>query len=486
MPRIKNNELGIRILKIGLGFLVLYSLFIIPYSTPLSAHGGEHGELIIRMTDEGFEPKELTITEGDEVLFINNDDTDRWPASNFHPTHTIYSDFDPERGIPPGESWKFIFTKPGTWRMHDHLIPHMTGTIVVLENVEASATTTGSETLEKPSFWAKIKAFFSKLFNFSKSTNGVSDKLLAEFKNLDERAKYTWLEETAARENPETAWEYVLAAYKTPEGVTGNPHDMAHLVGQLLYKAYGFEGLATCDPVFAFGCYHGLMEVAFDKDKPEEYRARLSTAQEGCRQIGDENDPSYWSCIHGMGHGVVTFREHDLGKSLTDCDLLGESVRTYCHDGVFMELSISAPPSFYKDGDPIYPCMSIQESYRTSCARSQVQIMKQRFQMDTNEIAQTCAQTGDEKIIYHCVDALGYGVAQASGGMSSQIIAGCQEIEGDTFLAQCMAAAAGELVFQDYVGWREMSKEVCTALPLEYQESCYGRVEQVKQSYGRK
>src|SRR3989338_10416047 len=96
------------------------------------AHGGAHEELIIRMTSNGFEPKEMTVTEGDEILFINNDDTDRWPASNFHPTHSLYADFDPKIAVKPGESWKFAFNKHGTWRMHDHLTPHMTGTIVVL------------------------------------------------------------------------------------------------------------------------------------------------------------------------------------------------------------------------------------------------------------------------------------------------------------------------------------------------------------------
>ncbi|MEK7135105.1 MAG: hypothetical protein AAB780_00160, partial [Patescibacteria group bacterium] len=58
-----------------------------------------HDELIIRMTANGFEPKELTVTKGDEVLFINNDDTNRWPASNFHPSHTLYPEFDSMEGV---------------------------------------------------------------------------------------------------------------------------------------------------------------------------------------------------------------------------------------------------------------------------------------------------------------------------------------------------------------------------------------------------
>ncbi len=130
----------------------------------ISAHGEANEEHIIRMTSGGFEPKELTITQGDVVVFINNDDVDRWPASNFHPTHAIYPEFDPQKGVAPGASWKFKFEKVGTWRMHDHLSPHMTGAITV---VEGEKEVSEGPTLENPGFWAKLKAFFSRLFGKS-------------------------------------------------------------------------------------------------------------------------------------------------------------------------------------------------------------------------------------------------------------------------------------------------------------------------------
>lgn len=464
--------------------LIVGCLSLVSASQAL-AHGDEHGELIIRMTENGFEPRELTITTGDEVTFINNDNADHWPASNFHPTHTLYSEFDALKGIVPGESWKFKFEKAGTWRMHDHLIPHFTGAIVVLEN---SSTDLAVEPPSPPSpgLWSRIKAFFSKFFSFSSKRESVfNDKSLSVFKNLNERDKYKWLEERAALENPEAAWRYVKAAYDTPEGVVGNPHDLAHLTGQLIYKAYGFDGLSICDPIFAFGCYHGLMEVAFNKDKPEEYADKLLAAQDGCEMLGNIDSPSYWSCIHGIGHGTATFREHDINKSLTDCDLLDGKIRTYCHDGVFMEFSISAPPSFYSRKNPVYPCDIVAETYKTSCARSQVQVMRLRFGMNTDEIAGTCIGTENSKIIYHCVDALGYFIGQGAAGRSENVIRDCREIRNRAAAAQCAAAAAGELVFQDYAGWRESVQEICSSLTEPEQAACQERVEQVKKSYGR-
>src|SRR5262245_55787372 len=41
--------------------------------------------------------------------------------------HLIYPEFDPRRPIGPGERWSFRFSRPGTWKFHDHLTPDMTG-----------------------------------------------------------------------------------------------------------------------------------------------------------------------------------------------------------------------------------------------------------------------------------------------------------------------------------------------------------------------
>jgi len=466
------------------------ALFLLTLPTLALAHGGvDDGELIIRMNENGFEPKELTVVEGDEVLFINNDDVDRWPASNFHPSHSIYPEFDPLTGIKPGESWKMVFTKAGTWRMHDHLIPHMTGTIVVLEDLDKTPDSQGP-TLDTDSqgrtLWAKIKAFFSKLFSTSPKKVGAVDKnTLLEFKSLDEKSKYAWLEERADLEGSGTAWEYVLAAYNTPEGVVGSPHDLAHLVGQLIFKENGFDGLSICTPVFAFGCYHGLMEVAFDKDDLSGYPKQFKAAEKGCEAIGSTSSPSYWSCIHGIGHGAITFRELALDKALTDCDGLSASVRTYCHDGVFMELSISAPPNFYSKSSPLYPCDTVGESYKTSCARSQVQVMKQRFSFKSNDIASACLKSGHKAIIHHCIDAIGYSVGQESRGVAEKVVSGCRAIVDEKASAQCLAAAAGELVFQNTALWQESVKKICSSTTGSYKDACESRVDQVKQSYGR-
>ena len=86
---------------------------------------------IITYTETGFSPADLTIKTGDTIVFKNNSARAFWPASNDHPSHTIYPEFDPKKTIAAGESWSFTFTKVGSWKYHDHRAANLGGTITV-------------------------------------------------------------------------------------------------------------------------------------------------------------------------------------------------------------------------------------------------------------------------------------------------------------------------------------------------------------------
>ncbi len=93
---------------------------------------GEPTVTIVR-TENGYEPKEVTIKKGDIVLWKNESEEFHWPASDLHPTHGIYPEFDPLKPIAPGDEWKFKFDKVGVWKFHDHIRANKTGTITVVE-----------------------------------------------------------------------------------------------------------------------------------------------------------------------------------------------------------------------------------------------------------------------------------------------------------------------------------------------------------------
>ena len=88
--------------------------------------------VMVTITDKGFEPDNIVIEKGTRVVFKNMDTKSHWPASNLHPTHGIYPEFDPQKAIDPGEVWSFVFKKKGVWRYHDHLYPQTVGSIEVL------------------------------------------------------------------------------------------------------------------------------------------------------------------------------------------------------------------------------------------------------------------------------------------------------------------------------------------------------------------
>ena len=103
-------------------------------SGPVSTEGN-----VIEITSSGFSPSNLEISAGEKVTFINKDSKAVWPASNIHPTHTVYpetggcigSTFDACKGLSQEESYSFTFNQAGTWNYHDHLRPSIGGTITV-------------------------------------------------------------------------------------------------------------------------------------------------------------------------------------------------------------------------------------------------------------------------------------------------------------------------------------------------------------------
>lgn len=86
---------------------------------------------VIQMNEDGFFPHDVHIKVGEAVRFENTGLEWHWPASNLHPTHELYPEFDPREPIAPQESWAFVFTKKGGWMYHDHLEPNHRGTVYV-------------------------------------------------------------------------------------------------------------------------------------------------------------------------------------------------------------------------------------------------------------------------------------------------------------------------------------------------------------------
>lgn len=135
-------KLGISIFVIGLigslGFwLFVFSAHPVQDATkkinvvPKNSCKNSVQEEFITIQNMKFSPSFLSIKRCTKVTFINNDTIPHWPASDIHPTHGIYPEFDPKKPIQPGKKWYFVFEKKGTWNFHDHLHPTTYGMIEV-------------------------------------------------------------------------------------------------------------------------------------------------------------------------------------------------------------------------------------------------------------------------------------------------------------------------------------------------------------------
>lgn len=87
----------------------------------------------IEYMEGGFSPKEITIKKGQTVTFINKGSNLMWVASDDHPSHMIYPEFDAKRGYSDQEYFTFTFDKIGEWGYHNHLRFSDKATIIVEE-----------------------------------------------------------------------------------------------------------------------------------------------------------------------------------------------------------------------------------------------------------------------------------------------------------------------------------------------------------------
>ncbi len=88
-------------------------------------------QLTVRLTDSGFEPKEITVKSGASVTFVNESAKGMWVASAVHPTHQVLAGFDQKTSVAKGGTYVYTFAKVGTWKFHNHVSPEMTGTVIV-------------------------------------------------------------------------------------------------------------------------------------------------------------------------------------------------------------------------------------------------------------------------------------------------------------------------------------------------------------------
>lgn len=129
-----------RSVALTVGVLVLAAIGFIAIRFTTTPQAEVPVAATVTLTRQGFSPTEVAVRKGQTVRFVSgiSDDCDLtlascfiWPASDPHPSHEFYPEFDPREPLGPGESWIFTFDKAGDWGYHDHFKSSSRGTIRV-------------------------------------------------------------------------------------------------------------------------------------------------------------------------------------------------------------------------------------------------------------------------------------------------------------------------------------------------------------------
>lgn len=447
------------------------------FAGAVSAHEGGGGNVVVHVTEEGFEPRSVEVEAGGTVVFENVGDEAHWPASDDHPTHEAYSAFDPEEPIEPGAEWSFTFERPGKWEYHDHMNPYLTGEVVVRRGEEDRAGPEGGGLL--PS----IGAFFASAYEVavsafagekeeSEKADGEAAETGASSGELSQK-RYEEIEEELAalvrQENPRVALEKLRAEIRTDNALASSCHPLVHDVGHAAYEKYGDfgEAMKYQDEVCNSGYLHGIIESRFEDS--DDVFADMKTM---CDPYPRGSYMS-WQCYHGLGHGAMFYTANDLPRSLEMCEGFESSFgRSNCANGVFMEnfnadqkLHLS---DYLKESDPFYPCMEQAERHKAICY---IYAPTYYLSFEGNDYADALEWCNDAEPGYEASCAYGVG-SQAmkenlnDPGLVESVCAGGEPEQ----TAPCVEGMTG--LYINHHGSLEPAKDLCARLEKSNRPAC--------------
>ena len=79
----------------------------------------------------GFVPATISVKVGQPIVWTNKGTMPHIVASDPYPTDDALPSFDAKQNIIPGASYRYVFTKSGTYTYHDNLHPTLLGTVFV-------------------------------------------------------------------------------------------------------------------------------------------------------------------------------------------------------------------------------------------------------------------------------------------------------------------------------------------------------------------
>lgn len=299
------------------------------------------------LAEDGFHPRTMTVSVGDTVTFRTKQNKYFWPASDFHPTHSLYPAFDANAPVSPDDSWSFTFTEPGVYPFHDHLAAYYFGIIQVQD-------TSGKVTDNCMEQGGKVQCWQNEIF-FALAQGGVDG-----------------------------AYGAVAELFTTDPEFRESCHSIAHNIGLASYQFYAKNKDFIISPkaaVCAGGFYHGFMEGYIGATGDTTGAGRV------CDDIGEAvgvvSPSARLQCYHGIGHGAVETTIASTGSfgsqyafiesALALCEQASAGVdeRYRCVSGVYNGIANFYINSAYglsvEKENPLLLCATQKDIYKEAC-----------------------------------------------------------------------------------------------------------------------
>jgi len=115
-------------------------------------------------------------------------------------------------------------------------------------------------------------------------------------------------------------------------------HLLGHVVGEILYKERGIDGIQICTQEFRNACSHAIVTGAFYEFGEEALPKIESACQKAPGGLG-----AYGMCFHGLGHGILTYLSYDVVRAIEFCKKTGTGAHfneeyKQCASGTIMEI----------------------------------------------------------------------------------------------------------------------------------------------------
>ena len=470
-----------------IAFLLLLQYISIP-NAALAHEPEKHSEKTILMTATGFEPKEITINQGETITFINNDEGPRWPASNLHPTHSQYPGsgiekcatdemglFDACGPLPVGAEFSFTFEHPGTWQYHDHIRSQLSGQITVepvAGYVVASKNTSGKQWLDTLTtdirvwIWRNYYALFPSQIQ----------------KQLDSLDMYI----IALNEDKLRYWMRIFGSERILEDLIADSNDdqyfgchlEAHLVGRMAYYVDGVSPLDVFDERCQFGYYHGLLESFLGKEGDDDIVKHMAEKCDSFSTVLEKVQ-----CYHGIGHGLTVYYNYELPKALEACASFGNrQLEFYCNGGLFMENGLTAIEFDTGDGhksewvndDPYFPCTEFTDrrEIMSDCYSMQALIMSTHTNFDFSAVQELC-DSAPADMIESCYWGSGFFATAPPRRPDLEVLIPLCEHESALLEVQCVLGTIEMLTFVWGKDWEDTAEDFCNAFRPETNEECW-------------